>query len=39
VKDFDSVTVKLNESSGMVRVTRASDADSFLIFVENGNEG
>jgi len=39
VKDFDSVTVELNESSGMVRVTRASDADSILIFAEDGNEG
>jgi len=39
VKVFDTVTVELNESSGMVRVTRASDADSFFIFVEDGNEG
>jgi len=39
VKDFDSVTVELSESSGMVRVTRASDAESISIFVEDGNEG
>jgi len=39
VKVFDPVTVELNESSGMVRVTRASDADSFFIFVKDGKEG
>jgi len=39
VKDFDSVTVELSESSGMVRVNRASNADSILTFVEDGNEG
>ena len=39
VKDFDSVTVELDDSTGMVRVTRASDGESILTFVEDGNGG